>query len=82
MHPYIRELLAQRYAWFVPQARKEPFTLDMFQALAKYLRAQKDPMDSFLTKEFDVFKKETEKRGDNDDWITWLLECSLSRPCN
>jgi hypothetical protein len=55
MHPYIRELLAQRDAWFVPRARKEPFTLDMFKALAKYLCAQKDLMDTFLTKEFAVF---------------------------
>jgi hypothetical protein len=55
MYPYLRELLAQRDAWFVPCAPKEPFTLDMFQALAKYLQAQKDPMDTFLLKDFTVF---------------------------
>jgi hypothetical protein len=55
MHPYIRELLAQRDAWFVPRPRKEPFTLDMFQALARHLQEQPDPMDTFLSKDFAVF---------------------------
>jgi hypothetical protein len=55
MHPYIREMLAQRDAWFVPRPRKEPFTLDMFQALSKFLQSKKDPFDTFLSKESAVF---------------------------
>jgi hypothetical protein len=56
MHPYIREMLAQRDAWLlVPQPRKEPFTLDMFQALSQFLCSKKDWLDTFLSKESVVF---------------------------
>jgi hypothetical protein len=55
MHPYIKEQLAQRAAWSQPKPRKAPFTLEMFQALYKYLRAQPDGLDCFLTKEYAVF---------------------------
>jgi hypothetical protein len=55
MHPHIRKMLAQRDAWFVPRPRKEPFTLDMFQALATYLHSQKDRLATFISKESAVF---------------------------
>jgi hypothetical protein len=52
MHPYIRE---QRDAWSVPKPRKEPYTLDMFQALAHHLHSQQDRLATFLTKDNAVF---------------------------
>jgi hypothetical protein len=55
MHPYIRELLAQRDAWFVPRARKEPYTINMFQALATFLQSHKDPLETFLCKDSAIF---------------------------
>jgi hypothetical protein len=55
MHPYICKMLAQCDAWFVPRARKEPVTLDMFNALAKFLHSQKDGTTTFLSQEFAVF---------------------------
>jgi hypothetical protein len=55
MHPYIKEQLAQRAAWSQPKPRKAPFTMEMFQALSAFLRAQPDGLDSFLTKEYAVY---------------------------
>jgi hypothetical protein len=55
MHPYIREMLSQRDAWFVPRPRKEPFTMDMFQVLSQSLSSRKDRLATFLSKESAVF---------------------------
>jgi hypothetical protein len=37
MHLYIWEQLSQRAAWSQPKPGKAPFTLEMFQALSRYL---------------------------------------------
>ena len=55
MHPYIREQLAQRAAWAQPLKKKEPYTINMFQALAEFLRSSSDATAAFLTVEFAVY---------------------------
>jgi hypothetical protein len=55
MHPYIREQLAQRAAWSQPKKKKEPYTLDMFLALAGFLQSLRDATEAFLTVEHAVF---------------------------
>jgi hypothetical protein len=55
MHPYIREQLAQRAAWSQPLKKKEPYTLDMFRALAAFLQSTTDQTAIFLTMEYAVY---------------------------
>jgi hypothetical protein len=67
MHPYIREQLAQRAAWSQLLKKKEPYMINMFQALAQFLRSSSNATAAFLTVESAVY-----------EW-TWLGLCTGSR---
>jgi hypothetical protein len=55
LHPYLREIIAQRKAWSVPKPKKEPFTIDMFRSLSRSLRSRSDGLDTFLHTESAVY---------------------------
>jgi hypothetical protein len=55
LHPYIREQLAQRAAWSQPRPKKEPYTIDMFRALERFVKSKPDGVDAFLAKEYAVY---------------------------
>jgi hypothetical protein len=55
LHPYLREIIAQRKAWSVPRPKKEPFTIDMFRCLAASLRSSSDGLDTFLSRTYAVY---------------------------
>jgi hypothetical protein len=46
---------SQRAAWSQPKKKKEPYTLDMFQALAGFIHSMRDATEAFLTVEHAVF---------------------------
>ncbi len=48
LHPYLREIIAQRKAWSVPKPKKEPFTIDMFLSLFRSLRSHSDGLETFV----------------------------------
>mmetsp|Transcript_24010 Transcript_24010/g.58691 ORF Transcript_24010/g.58691 Transcript_24010/m.58691 type:complete len:460 (-) Transcript_24010:1324-2703(-) len=55
LHPFLGQQIADRRRWYKPSERYEPFTLDMFEALAKWLEKAPDAQMCFLGKVHCVF---------------------------
>jgi hypothetical protein len=50
LHPLLAQLIADRRRWSQPKPRYEPFTVDMFRALANWIAKAPDPDLCFLGK--------------------------------
>ena len=54
-HPFLGQQIADCRAWYKPSKKKEPYTAEMFEALAKALAAQADPLRTFVDKVYAVY---------------------------